>query len=103
MIHVVAIITTKPGLRDTVLAAFRENLAAVRAENGCIEYIPVVDAEDAPANLAKAGPDSFLVIEKWSDADALKAHAASAHMAAYAARVKDHLASRTVYVLNSAE
>ena len=103
MIHVVAVITTKPGQRDTVLAAFRDNLPAVRAEEGCIEYGPVIDAEEAPANLSKLGPDSFMVVEKWSSADTLKAHAASAHMAAYAAKVKDLLAKRDVYVLTSAE
>ena len=50
MIHVVAIITAKPGQRETVLAAFRDNLAAVRAEAGCVEYVPVVDAEGGPSH-----------------------------------------------------
>jgi quinol monooxygenase YgiN len=36
VIHVVAVITTKPGLRDTVLLAFRANVPAVLAEDGCI-------------------------------------------------------------------
>ncbi|MBX9593618.1 MAG: antibiotic biosynthesis monooxygenase, partial [Roseomonas sp.] len=38
MIHVLAIITTKPGMRDAVLEAFRANRPAVHAEDGCIEY-----------------------------------------------------------------
>ena len=38
MIHVVALITTKPGKRDEVLEAARLNLDAVRSEDGCIEY-----------------------------------------------------------------
>ncbi|MEZ5728970.1 MAG: hypothetical protein R3E48_13825 [Burkholderiaceae bacterium] len=32
------------------------------------------------------------MIEKWASVDALKAHAAAPHMAAYGARVKDMLA-----------
>ena len=100
MIHVVAIITAKPGQREAVLTAFRDNIAAVHAEAGCIEYIPVVDVEGGPAMLAKIGPDSFMVIEKWASPEALAAHAAAPHMAAYGARVKDILASRTIYVLN---
>jgi quinol monooxygenase YgiN len=32
MINVIAIITTKPGQRDAVLAAFRANVPAVLAE-----------------------------------------------------------------------
>lgn len=102
MIHVVAIITAKPGQRQAILAAFRDNLPAVHAEAGCLEYIPVIDIEGGPNNLAKIGPDSFMVIEKWESAEALRAHAASAHMAAYAARVKDLLASRVIHVLEPA-
>ena len=37
MVHVVAIITAKPGQRDTVLTAFRANMPAVLAEDGCID------------------------------------------------------------------
>ena len=45
MIHVVAIITAKPGMRDAILAAFRANMPAVHAEKGCIEYGPAIDTE----------------------------------------------------------
>ena len=48
MIQVVAVITTKPGQRERVLEAARDNLPAVRAEKGCIEYGPVVDAAGWP-------------------------------------------------------
>ena len=102
MIHVVAVITAKPGQREKILEAARENLAPVRAEKGCIEYGPVVDAEFG-AFQTPLGPDTFMVIEKWEDADALKAHAAAPHMAAYGKKVKDLIASRTIHVLTSAE
>ncbi len=45
------------------------------------------------------GPDTFVVVEKWSSLDTLKAHGASAHMAAYAATVKPLLSSRVIHVL----
>ena len=102
MIHVVAIITTKPGQRETVLAAVRANLPAVRAENGCIEYGPAVDADGIGSFQTKAGPDTIFIIEKWQDAEALKAHAAAPHMAAYAAKVKDLVAGRVIHVLSPA-
>ncbi|MGZ8269398.1 MAG: putative quinol monooxygenase, partial [Burkholderiales bacterium] len=38
MIHVIAIITAKPGQREKIFEVARANLAAVRAEDGCIEY-----------------------------------------------------------------
>jgi quinol monooxygenase YgiN len=100
MLHVIAIITAKPGQRDTVLAAFKSNVPLVHQEAGCIEYTPVIDLDGTPGGMAKLGPDAFMVVERWESQAALEAHAASAHMAAYGAKVKDLLASRTIYVLN---
>ena len=85
------------------LAAARANLAAVRAEDGCIEYTPTIDVEGLGSFQTKLGPDTFVFIEKWRDAQALKAHAAAPHMAAYAAKVKDMLASRVIHVLSAAD
>ncbi len=97
MIHVLAIITTKPGMRATVLEHFHANMPAVHAEDGCIEYGPVVDA-DFPG--AKFGEDTFVVVEKWESPEALKAHAASPHMAVYAAKTKDLLEKREIHVMS---
>jgi quinol monooxygenase YgiN len=102
MIHVLAIITAKPGQREAILAASRANMPAVHAEQGCLEYGPAVDAEGAGAIQTKLGADSFVVIEKWQSLEALKAHAAAPHMAAYAAKVKDLIASRIIHVLSPA-
>jgi quinol monooxygenase YgiN len=98
MIHVVAIVTAKPGERDALLAAMRENLAAVRAEEGCIEYGPAIDAERTPA---KFGPETVVVLEKWASPEALAAHAAAPHMAAFGAATKHLVASRAIHVLTS--
>ena len=102
MIHVIAIITAKPGQRETILEAFRANIPAVRAEDGCIEYGPATDAEGLGSWQTKFGDDTFVVIEKWATLDALKAHAAAPHMAAYAAKVKDMIVSRVIHVTTPA-
>ncbi len=102
MIHVVAIITTKPGKRAEVLEAFHANIPAVHAEKGCVEYGPVIDAPDMGPIQTTVGDDTFVVIEKWETKEDLKAHAAAPHMATYAAKVKDHLASRVIHVLTDA-
>jgi quinol monooxygenase YgiN len=99
VIHVLAIITTKPGRREEVLGHFRANMPAVHAEAGCIEYGPAVDAEGLGSFQTQLGPDTFVVIEKWESVEALKAHAAAPHMAAYAAKTRDLLASRVIHVL----
>jgi len=102
MIHVLAIITTKPGLRDAVLDLFRANMPAVHAEDGCIAYAPAIDTPGMGAIQTKLGEDSFMVIEQWASPEALKAHAASPHMAAYGAKTKEMLASRVIHVLSPA-
>ena len=102
MVHVVAIITAKPGLRDEILTAFRANVPRVRAEDGCIEYGATIDAEGVGSLQTRFGDDTFVVVEKWESLPALKAHAAAPHMAAYGAKTKDMIASRVIHVLSPA-
>ena len=91
-----------PDKREAILEAFRANVPAVHAEEGCIEYGPATDADGVGAFQTKFGPDTFLVIEKWESLDHLKAHAGSPHMAAYGAKTKDLIASRVIHVLSPA-
>ena len=100
MIHVVAVITAKPGLRDSILQAFRANVPAVKAEQGCIEYGAAVDLANGTKFQTPYGADTFLVIEKWESMDALKAHGAAPHMTAYAVKTKDMIAARLIHILS---
>jgi quinol monooxygenase YgiN len=102
MIHILAMITTKPGLRAEVLESFKANVPAVLEEDGCIEYGAAVDVPSAGSFQTDLGEDSFVVIEKWASIDALMAHAGSAHMKAYAAKTKDKLADRVIHILSPA-
>lgn len=99
MIHVIAVITTKPGQRDSVLQHFRANVPAVRSEDGCIEYGAALDADNALAFQAPYGSDTFVVIEKWASMAALGAHAAAPHMVAYGAKTREMVASRVIHIL----
>jgi len=45
MIHVIAVITAKPGLRAQLLDLFRANVPNVLAEDGCIEYGAAMDID----------------------------------------------------------
>ena len=56
MLHVIAFITTKPGMREAVLREFRANVPAVRAEEGCIEYAPAVDLDSSGGSRPTSGP-----------------------------------------------
>jgi quinol monooxygenase YgiN len=99
MIHVIAIITAKPGMREALLKEIRANIPNVLAEDGCIEYGAGVDADGFGDFQTKFGPDACVFIEKWESAAALVAHAAAPHMAAFGAKTKDLVADRAVYIL----
>lgn len=101
MIHVLAFITAKPGMRERILEAWRDNVETVLAEDGCLAYEAVVDARGA-AGFAQFGEDAFVVVERWTSMEALRAHGAAPHMLAYAGKVKDFTASRAIHVLEAA-
>jgi len=99
MVHVIATVELAPGTREKFLAEFCSVIPAVRAEAGCIEYGPAIDAEtDIPIQF-KVGADKVVVIEKWETVVALKAHGIAPHMQAYRARVKDFIRSMELRVL----
>jgi quinol monooxygenase YgiN len=83
MICVIATIQVAAGNRDKLLALFRPLVDKVRAEPGCIDYTPMVDAK---SGLDEQGPvrDNVLtVIEKWESEAALLTHLKTMHMAEY--------------------
>jgi quinol monooxygenase YgiN len=102
MIHVIAIITTKPGQRAAVLKLFQANVPAVHAEQGCIEYVATTDSAPGLKFQTEFGPNTFVVVEKWESPVALEAHLAAPHMQAYGASVRDMIASRVIHVLSPA-
>ena len=71
MIHVLAMITAKPGMRERILEAYRGNVANVRAEAGCLAYEAVVDVPGMPSVFAQFGADTFVVVERWESVEAL--------------------------------
>jgi quinol monooxygenase YgiN len=101
-VHVIAIITARPGRRAELLQVFQANVPNVHAEEGCIEYVATVDAEGAGSIQTRFGEDTYVVVEKWESLDALKAHGAAPHMAAYAAKTKELIARRVIHVLSPA-
>jgi quinol monooxygenase YgiN len=99
VIHVIALLTAKPGKRAALLEEFRKVIPAVHAEAGCIEYGPAIDLVGSSDSF---GEDVLVVIEKWESPEALKAHSIAPHMKAYGERAKDLLAARAVHVLTPA-
>lgn len=101
MIHVIATVDLHPGKRDAFLAEFRKLIPAVKAEAGCIEYGPTIDAEtDIPTQSRNA--ERVVIIEKWETLAHLKAHAVAPHMQAYRPKVKDFVKAMELRVLSPA-
>ena len=88
MIHVVASVRVKPGKLGEFLDLLKTITPTVRAEKGCIRYIPTVDAA---SGLTPQVLDANLVtlIEAWESLDALRSHLATPHMAAFFERRKE--------------
>ena len=102
IVHVLAVLTAKPGMRDTVLQAFQANVPSVLAEDGCIEYQAVVDFDGAGPMQVPVGSDSFVVVEKWQSMAALIAHSQAPHMKAYGKATADMMADRKIHILTGA-
>ena len=103
MIFVIATIEIAAGRRDDFLAEFRKLVPLVRAEEGCIEYGPAVDAETGIEAQQPLRGNVVTVVEKWESVDALKAHLAAPHMNEYRTRVKDIVAGLRLEILEPAE
>ncbi|MFY9970450.1 MAG: putative quinol monooxygenase [Roseiarcus sp.] len=101
MIRVVVMLAAKPGRRDELIAAFEDVAQTVRREAGCIEYAAFVDATGVGPFQAKVGPDRCIILEKWESAEALNAHVAQPHMAAYNKKTKDLIASLAIHAVTA--
>lgn len=99
MIHVIATIELNPGTRDSFLTEFRKIVAPVRAEAGCIDYGPTIDAETGIAAQGSVRPDVVTVVERWESLEHLNAHLIAPHMVEYRPKVKDFVKSVKLQIL----
>lgn len=98
MIHVIASITIKDGMKDEFLQIFKANVAHVVKEQGCIEYRPAVDAVTG-IDAQILDENMVTVIEKWDSVDDLKVHLTAPHMLAYREKVADMVEGVVLKVL----
>jgi quinol monooxygenase YgiN len=102
MIHVLAEIEVADGRRGEFLEHFRALVPAVRAEEGCLEYGPTVDASTSIAAQAPVRPHVVTVIERWESPQALAAHLAAPHMDAFRAQCGALIRSVTIRITEPA-
>lgn len=101
VINVIASIKIATGKRAEFIAAFKDNLPAVHAENGCLEYYPAIDIESGIA-VQRTDADTVTIIEKWESLDALRAHLTAPHMLSYRERVKDIVEGSSLTIVEPA-
>ena len=102
MIHVIATVDVAEGKRPEFLKEFHKVIPHVRAEKGCIEYGPAVDLSTGIPVQEPVRESTVVIIEKWADLDALKAHLVALHMKPYREAVKNMVRGMTVQVLEPA-
>ena len=102
MIHVLATVTLTPGTRDQFLKVFNANVPNVLAEDGCLEYGAAVDAITDISAQPPARPDAVVVVEKWRDVAALKAHSQAPHMTTYRSAARGFMQSVSLQILDPA-
>lgn len=99
MIYVIAKIELNAGCKDDFLKIFNSNIPNVRAEKGCITYVPTADADSGIPVQEKLRPDVITIVEAWDDLDALHQHLKAPHMATYREAAKDLVKQVTIRVL----
>src|SRR5438045_2772241 len=102
MIVVIATIEVAEGRRDAFLAEFHRVVPLVRAEAGCHEYFPTVDAAVTLGIPTPQRANTVVIVEKWESLDALRAHLAAPHMVEYRVRVKELVRGVQLQVLQPA-
>ncbi len=78
MIVIQGSLPIQAGRRETAIAATTDMRDATLAEDGCLAYRFGFAIDD---------PDVVMVMEQWADEEALDAHMATPHMAAFGAAV----------------
>lgn len=78
--NVIATLIAKPGQQDTLEKLLREILEPTRVEPGCEQYDLHQDLQH---------PETFYMLERWSDESALADHDQSAHIQNFRAKAGD--------------
>jgi quinol monooxygenase YgiN len=88
MIYVVATIELVEGMREQFLAEQRNLLPLVRAEEGCVEYVPTADVPLTDPPKTPLRTNCIIMHEKWETLANLQAHAAAPHMKEFRTKTK---------------
>lgn len=102
LIHVIAALTTAPGKRDQLVAAFKELAPKVHAEQGCIEYGTAIDVATPIGAQQSLRDNVLIVLEKWESIPTLEAHLAAPHMEDFRNAMSEVITDISLQILSPA-
>ena len=89
---IIAYLTTKPGKEDAFKAeAIAQGACCIANEPGCLQFDVAQDPRD---------PTRFVMLEAYTDDEAIKAHQESQHYKNFRPIVAELIADRKIEVLN---
>jgi quinol monooxygenase YgiN len=77
MLSVIAKIPVKEEKREEAIVAFKQLIAEVAKEEGTLSYT---------LNVSKNDPNSLVIMERYKDKEALKAHSSTPHFQSFFAK-----------------
>ncbi len=92
MIYVIATMKIEVDTRELVTVAARPCIEASRAEPGCRRYDLLTEMFD---------PTAMVFVEEWDSREALEAHFATQHVAAWREAREPYVVSSTVEVIHA--
>ncbi len=101
MICVIATIELNEGCREEFLAVFRELVPKVLAEEGCVEYVPMIDVPTELPGQPPVEEHVVTVVEKWSSVAALERHLMAPHMGEFREQTQPMRRGVTLRILTS--
>ncbi len=102
MIRVIATIELAAGRRDAFLKLFHVLVPKVQAEEGCLDYGPLVDVPTNISAQPAVRPNVVTVVEAWESVEALETHLMAPHMLDYRKAAEGLVMRVTLQVLEPA-
>ena len=99
MIQVIATVELKPDCRDAYLSILSEVVPRVKAEEGCLAYEPLIDADSVVPAQGAIRQNVVKLVEAWKNLDTLHAHLKTRHMAEYREAIRNYVTDVRIQVL----
>ena len=99
MIQVIAKIEFVPEKKSHYLELMSTLVPLVRAEEGCLEYTPMIHFPTTIGRQEPLGQNVVMIIEKWESTEGLERHLIAQHMLDYRKATQEMIARSSLQIL----